>query len=116
MSEPYNALFDKIPDNVSQNVRAEKIMGKRRTDVMPFDQPCELDYHCPVCKYELIVDGNYDERLQWSEYNSFLWCAVCNKDYPSCLCTTNIESGINVFLLSVEDAIKTSTSKNEEAL
>ena len=33
-----------------------------------------------------MVDGNYDERLTWSEYNGFLWCAVCNEDYPSALC------------------------------
>ena len=72
----------------SKNERAEKIVGLRNIPggSIPFDQPCELGYHCPVCKYSQTILGNYDERLEWSEYNSFLWCSVCNKDYPTCLC------------------------------
>ena len=73
----------------SKNKRAEQIVGLRDLppNAIPIDQPCELGYHCPVCKYKHFADGrNYDERLEWSEYNGFLWCSVCNKDYPSCLC------------------------------
>lgn len=91
----------------STNKLAEKIVGKR---IVPtglsiiFDEPCSLDYHCPVCKYEHIVDGNFDERLQWSEYNGFIWCSVCNVDYPSVLCQPNIEKAIEIYLTCVHEA------------
>jgi hypothetical protein len=75
---------------VSVNKRAEAIVGKRNMPegAIPIDQPCELGYHCPVCKYKhfRVNQMTWDERLEWSEYNGFLWCSVCNKDYPSCLC------------------------------
>ena len=75
---------------VSKNKRAEEIVGLRDIPEgsILFDQPCELGYHCPVCKYKHFTHGQmtWDERLEWSEYNGFLWCSVCNKDYPSCLC------------------------------
>ena len=105
----------------SKNERAEKIAGKRKLDgAIPFDQPCELGYHCPVCEYELVSDGNFDERLGWSEYNGFLWCAVCNVDYPSCLCldkgselpsfykdkdNSNIERAISIYLDCIEETL-----------
>lgn len=77
---------------VSKDERAEKILGRRVTTspeghaILPFDQPVELGYWCPVCQVPPIVDGQFDERLHWSEYNSMLWCSVCNVDYPSALC------------------------------
>jgi hypothetical protein len=69
----------------------EFIMGKRNMVVdgkvaIPFDQPCELGYHCPICNYPHEIGGNYDERLKWSEFEGFLWCSVCERDIPSCLC------------------------------
>lgn len=67
---------------VSTNERAERVMGKRRTDVVFFDYPCELGYRCPACKRE----GEWDELLEWSEYEGFIWCPECNRDYPSCFC------------------------------
>jgi hypothetical protein len=88
----------------STNDCAEKIMGRRRTDGISIDQPCELGYHCPVCEYPLTVDGDYDERLSWSEYNGFLWCEVCNKDYPSALCQPDIDRAIGTFLDTIEGA------------
>jgi hypothetical protein len=92
-------------NNVSKNEDAEKIMGKRiPVNGIVFDQPCELGYKCPVCKYIPVVKGNYDERLHWGEYNSFLWCQVCNKDYPSALCQPDIDKAINCFLESVAQA------------
>jgi len=98
----------------SKNARAERLMGLRPTgDVLfdqPFDQPFELDYHCPVCKYEHTVDGDYDERLQWSEYNGFVWCSRCNRDYPSCLCLPDPVKATGIFLDTVEDAVKRHTT------
>lgn len=86
----------------SKNEKAEKIVGLRKIpkNAIIFYQPCELDYHCPVCKYKNVVNGNYDERLEWSEYNDFIWCRVCNKDYPSCLCMPNIEKATDIYLSS----------------
>lgn len=96
---------------ISKNDRADKIMGKRPSGVA-IDEPCELGYHCPVCKYDHFIGGDeagdYDERLYWSEYNGFVWCSVCNKDYPSALCLClpdDIDEAIDVFLSSVEEAV-----------
>jgi hypothetical protein len=86
----------------SKNEFAEKIVGKRPTEGTVIDFPCEFGYHCPVCKYKNVVKGNYDERLQWSEYNTFIWCSVCNKDYPSCLCMKNINKAIDIYLKSIQ--------------
>ena len=92
----------------SQNKLAEKVVGKRDLplNAIIFDQPCELDYHCPVCKYKNVVKGNYDERLQWSEYNGFIWCSTCNKDYPSALCQPDIDKAIKTYLDCVLEAKK----------
>jgi hypothetical protein len=99
---------------ISKNERAEKLVGKRPTNVVPFDFPCELGYRCPKCKVD------WDETLQWSEYNLFIWCEKCNFDYPSVLCvnidkehdsTTEYmyfgrEDATKVFLNSIESLIK----------
>ena len=94
---------------VSKDKKAEKLVGLRKEyyplNAIPFDQPCELGYHCPVCKYKLSYKGNYDERLNWSEYQGFLWCEICNKDYPSALCMPNIDRAIDIYLDCVEQAI-----------
>lgn len=90
---------------VSKNVRAAEVMGLRKggPNVVVLDQPCELGYHCPVCTYRMTVKGNYDERLHWSEYFGFIWCEVCNKDYPSCLCIPkDIDLAIATYLDTVE--------------
>jgi hypothetical protein len=107
MGKPFNALYD-IPKDIkySENKHAEEIVGKRNlpANAVPFDQPCELDYHCPVCKYEQLQNGNFDERLTWSEYEGFIYCYVCNKDYPSCLCMPDINSAINIYLNCIQNA------------
>jgi hypothetical protein len=92
---------------LSKNARAGELMGFRPAAIS-IDQPCELGYRCPVCKVPSgpYPDGNYDERLSWSEYNSFIWCCVCNRDYPSCLCLEDPIRATDVFLDSVRDAIK----------
>ena len=84
----------------SKNTRAEKIVWLRDLpkNAIIFDFPCELGYHCPVCKYKSIVKWNYDLRLDWSEYNWFLYCNVCNKDYPTCFCHTDMDKKIDLFL------------------
>lgn len=99
--KPFNSLVGAFPECVSTNDRAEKIMGRRPSGI-PIDLPCELGYVCPVCEYEPVIDGEFDERLHWSEYNGFMWCQVCNKDYPSALCKPNIDEAITTFLNTVE--------------
>jgi hypothetical protein len=94
-------------EGFSKNIEAGAIFGLRRTDCTYIDHPCELGYHCPACQYPQVSDGNYDERLFWSEYESFIWCAVCNRDYPSCLCLPgNPQRAIEVFLSSVKGALE----------
>ena len=90
----------------SKNATAKKVMGLRPTGLQPLDDPCELGYHCPVCQYELLVDGHYDYRLEWSEYNAMLWCSVCNRAYPSCLCMPEFSHAIEIFLSTVSDALQ----------
>ena len=70
-------------------------------NAIPFDQPAELGYVCPICKneaYHKDIDcfGEkgicfFDERLHWSEYDGFLWCAKCNLDIPSCFCVPGMD-------------------------
>ena len=102
-------MKNKKKEEESKNKKAEKLVGLREEyyprNAMPFDQPCELGYHCPVCKYRLIVKGNYDERLNWSEYQGFLWCSVCNFDFPSPFCMPDIDKAIDIYLDCVEQAI-----------
>jgi len=91
---------------VSKDSVAADHHGMRRTGVMYLDQPCELGYHCPTCVYPLEVDGEFDERLEWSEYNAFIWCRVCNTDYPSALCLPgNAKRGIDIFHQTVAEAM-----------
>lgn len=96
----------------SINELAEKIVGKRETlpgNFILFDQPAELGYHCPVCKYKRIVKGEFDERLHWSEYKGFIWCKKCDKDYPSALCEPDIDKAIETYLkcvLEVKQSVK----------
>jgi hypothetical protein len=89
----------------SKNLRAKKIAGIRDIGkcTIIIDQPYELGYHCPVCEYENCRDGNYDERLEWSEYNGFIWCSACNKDYPSCLSMPDIDKAIDIYLTCLDE-------------
>ena len=89
----------------SVNKDAESIVGKRiPIDAIILFSPAEEGFHCPVCKYELVVNGETDERLHWGEYNAFLWCEACNKDYPSAICMPDIDRAINIYLSAVKDA------------
>lgn len=96
----------------STNEKAEQVMGRRRTDVVFFDYPCELGYRCPVCAVQ------WDEALEWSEYRGFIWCPRCDRDYPSCFCVpvnadpnperphdyAGWDDAVKVFLDIVQDA------------
>lgn len=92
---------------VSKNPKALGVCGLRPSGCQAIDQPCELHYHCPVCKYPISTpkDG-YDERLNWSEYETMIWCEKCNRDYPSCLCCgSDVQTAIDVYLDSVQHLI-----------
>ena len=75
---------------IRENNFAILVVGKR--DVENIEQPFELGYICPTCK---------NKHLQWSEYNTFLYCGKCNLDIPSCFCKKNIKEGIEIYLKSV---------------
>jgi ribosomal protein L44E len=129
-------ILPKKKRKLSKNRRAEIILGKRNLPPgsIPFDQPCELGYHCPVCKYEhfRVNQMTWDERLHWSEYEGFIWCSVCNKDYPSCVCynaqsnipdyvyrvnpdcKTYADLSIKVFLDTIEEAINRKEKQREK--
>lgn len=100
----------------STNEHAAEIVGLR-TEYLPenaniLDFPCELGYHCPVCKYK-DPKGGYDERLEWSEYRGFIWCRVCDKDYPSALCQPNIDKAIDAYLACVKEATERTLNLKE---
>lgn len=75
---------------VSKNPEAKRIVGLREERIpknaILLDFPCEHGYHRPKCECPQDTNGNYDDRLKWSEYNGFLWCSVCNADYPTVHC------------------------------
>ena len=84
--------------------RVSKIAGKREipSNTIIFDQPAELGYRCPVCKNKQYYpeDGDFDYRLEWSEYKGFIWCRKCKKDFPSCLCI-DLEADLPDFVTSL---------------
>lgn len=102
----------------SKNEIAKKLVGERiemfrgMISAVSIDCPVELGYHCPVCKYKSVYKGNFDERLEWSEYNGFIWCSVCNKDYPSTLCMPKVDKAIDIYLSCIEEAIVRSKTKD----
>ena len=79
----------------STNERAKKIVGLRIDEGLALDFPWELGYMCPSC-------GEDGEGLHWSEYETFLWCMTCDKDYPSVLCMPDIDDAISIYLNSVD--------------
>jgi len=99
-------------------------------DAIPFDQPAELGYVCPLCQNKPYnkESGCFDERLHWSEYEGFLWCSVCNLDIPTCFCVSNLnkkgkrkgrqwyqkdglKDAIKIYLDCIECAIERSKEK-----
>ena len=97
----------------SNNELAAEIIGIRE-EGQPLDAPGELGFHCPVCQYPLFHDGEYDERLTWGQYNGFLQCSACDKEYPSTLCMPNVDRAIKIYLLCVKEAIGRSKQMGRE--
>lgn len=97
----------------SKNNRAEQLLWKRyiRPNVIIIDYPCEVGYHCPVCEYEHMFRWNYDDRLQWSEYNGMIWCSVCDKDYFAFQCVSDVDKQIEIALDIIEDIRRKSYRK-----
>jgi hypothetical protein len=108
-----------MTDPISKNPDAERIVGLRDTghgDAIIITAPAEEGYRCPVCKNEPYCKEHdfYDERLEWSEYNGFVYCRKCNKDFPSCICAVDIDKAIQVYLKTVEQAIEFHEGKKEK--
>lgn len=102
----------------STNERAAKLVGLRTDDypkdarVMAFDMPGELGYECPI--HQTAYDGD----IEWSEYKGFIWCARCNKDYPSCLCIPlkgmkSLERATQTYLDCIEAVIAANNTPND---
>lgn len=105
------------PDPDEDNPRAARVLGKRAADLLEptlvVNIPAEEGYHCPVCMYlhegpegENGEPGELDERLAWSEYRTMIWCAVCERDYPSMLCTPDFEEATRIYLAAVEQLVE----------
>ena len=101
-------------EEYSKDLKAEEYLGMRESG-QPLFGPHELGYVCPICG-----EGN-EVNLEFSEYNSFLWCRNCNIDIPSCLCVKNgmyenfekelpkrerIERAVIVFFATADDIIE----------
>lgn len=96
----------------SVNERAERLLG-RRDEGGPIGivlfEPVELVYRCPV-HTRTLSEEEQCQTLFWSEYRAFIWCALCDCDYPSALCldargTAAAQHAITVYLDTVEEAI-----------
>lgn len=77
----------------SQNNRAAEVCGKRVVDGMFIDSPQDFKYHCPNDHVSTATHW-----LEWSEYETFVWCGGCNKDYPTVLCIEDIDRATDVYL------------------
>lgn len=92
-------------DIIKADLKISQVLPLRPPGMTPLFWPSEEGYVCPVC-------GAVGEALYWSEYRGMLWCYTCQKDYPSCLClpVSEIDKAIDIFLLSVKEAVKFATA------
>lgn len=68
-------------------------------------EPFELGYRCPA--HQRAPERELETlTLHWSEYTGFLWCSLCERDYPSALCCEDPVRATEVFLSTVSDAIE----------
>jgi len=92
-------------NEISKNPEAKRICGMRgegKKKGTPLFFPCELGYVCPIC-------GECGEFLDFSEYNTFLWCRKCNIDIPSCLCKKYPSPKIGKFKMTKRQTIQLAT-------
>lgn len=124
LREAFAPVVTPHPDVAEEdNPDAARIVGKRHEDVGPqgcvvVNMPCEEGFHCPVCDYPQTDpdDGEYDERLAWSEYRTMLWCHVCRRDYPSALCLPGDPvRATAIYLASVESVVAAQPRAAERA-
>lgn len=96
----------------SKNKEAEKVCGLRPTGKTPFDLPCELDYCCPICHPKT---RQFDETLDFSEYDFFMYCPNCNIDIPSMLCLrADTKEAVEIYtkrFLGIIHQVKEQTAK-----
>jgi len=92
-----------------------EIVRLRPKEGQPFDPPAELGFHCPLCRYSLMHNGEYDPRLVWSKYNGFLRCSVCKRHYPAALCMPDIERTTKIYLASVKEVVERSGRSPDRA-
>lgn len=102
-----------LPDTESVDERIAALVGRRPVGGVIRDVPGELGYRCPLHPH----DPDY-ETLMWSEFNGFVWCARCERDWPSALCVdvtrapdpdepwvhAGPDAAVAIFLASVADA------------
>lgn len=101
----------KKKEPISKNEQAEAVFGLRTLGT-PIQEPFELDYACPICCPPItetngIFTAIFTEdgwlkaefgRLQFSEYNGFMWCSHCNLDIPSFLCLrANTREAVEIY-------------------
>ena len=96
-------------EECSADARAERLMG-RRDDAGPIGvilfSPAERGYRCPKHDEPGEQDDAVSGQLQWSEYNGFVWCPLCNRDYPSALCCgEDLDRAVEVYLDTVGQAV-----------
>ncbi|MFC6714297.1 hypothetical protein [Branchiibius cervicis] len=94
----------------STNTAFAQLLGYRQTGGIVLFSPGEQGYTCPVHAHP---SGDRFDGLKWSEYNACVWCPVCDRDYPSALCTgltcddpAALERAIEVFISTVRDALR----------
>ena len=106
----------------SVNERAERLLGCRDEDgpigIVLFE-PVELAYRCPV-HTRTLEHEELRQTLFWSEYRAFLWCELCDCDYPSALCLdvrgpNAAQHAITVYLDTVEQAILRDRARHDRA-
>lgn len=126
----------------STNERAEKLMGRRLREAqesgdepapIAIDYPVELGYQCPIHKRtmadaervtlhvregQIVTDPDVPGLLEWSEYNCFLWCPECDRDWPSALCVPIDNPADSAFDCNAgpDDAIKVYLDTVEQAV
>lgn len=104
----------------SENAVAQALFGHRmegrNEKVLVLFAPIEQDYTCPVHQ-QSIDDEQQHQTLFWSEYNCFVWCSLCDKDYPSALCLNAdvpVDRKIKIYLDTVQFAVNRASREGKD--